>query len=163
VGGVDPIEDVVSPGNRLPSLIGVAGRQTVLLRPPRFAAIADVPVRQVCRILIHPCRNPCAAAHVPGLAGPLACAGTPWREAASGCGSGRGGTWTKGFITAAWLWAWTVMAGGCNAGPARADAVRVVLGRAGGQQPDLGMPAWAAQPCAGSAAVPAGCRWLFGA
>jgi hypothetical protein len=67
-------------------------------------------------------------------------AGTGWLvRKRSGCGSGRGGTWAKGFITAAWFWARAgVMAGERNAGTARVGAVRVVLGRTGGQQPDPG-------------------------
>ena len=99
----------------------------------------------------------------PCLAGPLACAGHPWRKAASGCGSGRGGTWAKGFITAAWLWAWTVMAGGRNAG------TRPGGRRSGGSWPRRWPAAGSGDASLGrtararSATVPAGCRWLFGA
>jgi len=47
------------------------------------------------------------------------------------------------------------MAGARNAGPAQAGAVRIVPGRAGGQQP-IWDASWAAQPCSQS-----GCScWL---
>ena len=49
-------------------------------------------VLAACRIFIHPCRDRAAAARVPSSSRAVGMRCTPWREAAPGCGSGRGDT-----------------------------------------------------------------------
>src|SRR5436190_545101 len=111
------------------------------------AAIADVPVRRVpdiyppvprsvrcgARVLVLPGRwlelAPCGAKRRPGAAQIAVALDQELHSRRVVVGADR------------------VTAGERHAGTARADAVRVVLGRTGGQQPDPGTPTWAAQPC----------------